>query len=370
MPKKPTKKLVSKPVRKSVRKPDQKNVKKISNKTTFDVISIGDPTIDTFLLIHDIEIKRIKGEQKALINWGDKLPVDEFHRTVAGNAANNAVGSSRLGLKTAFYTVVGDDAGGREITHKMKKEKVSDEYIRIDQSHPTNASTVLSYKGERTIFVYHEHRKYKLPKLASSNWVYLTSLGVGFETIYKDLADYLDESGAKLAFNPGTFQLRKGPKFNKLMLERTEVLSLNKEEAQGWVGDFDDPEELCERLTKLGPKTVVLTDGRRGAYTYGWGGYHYIPEFPGPRIEATGAGDAFTTAYVAALASGLSHTDALTWGPVNAGSVVQKIGPQEGLLSRKQIEAKLNKMRSYKPIVLDNEKAKSKVAALVGKKKD
>ncbi len=346
----------------------KKTTKKLKPK--FDIISIGDPTIDTFLFIHDIEIKKIGGVQKALINWGDKLPVDEFHRTVAGNAANNAVGSSRLGLKTAFYTVLAHDAGGREIVHKMRKEKVHADYIVIDDKHPTNASTVISYKGERTILVYHEHRKYKLPLLAVSKWVYLTSMGVGFEKIYKDLAGYIDATGAKLAFNPGTFQLRKGPKFNQLMLDRTSLLSLNKEEAQSWVGIVEDPEELCRRLCKLGPKAVVLTDGRKGAYSYSDEGYFYIPEFPGPRIEATGAGDGFTTAYVAALAYGKLHAEALQWGPVNAGNVVLKVGPQEGLLTRAQIQSKLSKMKTYKPVVLDNEKAKSKVAAMVGKKKD
>lgn len=338
-------------------------------KTKYDVISIGDPTIDTFLMIHDIEIKKMGGGQKAIISWGDKLPVDEFYRTVAGNAANNAVGSSRLGLKTAYYCVVGKDAGGREISHKMTKEGVSDDYIVMDQNHPTNASTVLSYQGERTIFVYHEHRKFKLPKFAPSRWVYLTSMGDGFEKIYKDLANYLDTTGAKLAFNPGTFQLRKGAKFNKIILERTEILSLNKEEAQSWVGDYDDPEELCKRLRKLGPKVITLTDGPKGAYSYSDEGYYYIPQFPGPRIEATGAGDGFTTAYVAAIVNGKTHMEALKWGPVNAGSVVSKIGPQEGLLTKTQLESKLSKMKSYKVVVLDNEKAKSKVAATVGKMK-
>ena len=88
----------------------------------FDIISIGDATIDTFLLIHDIEIKNIEGEKKAIINWGDKLPVDEFYRTVAGNAANNAVGASRLGLNAAFYTVFAHDTGGREIYHSARSD--------------------------------------------------------------------------------------------------------------------------------------------------------------------------------------------------------------------------------------------------------
>ncbi len=339
-------------------------------KTKFDIISIGDPTIDTFLFVDDVVVKKVKGQMKAEINWGDKLPVQKFYRSVAGNAANNAVGSSRLGMRTAFYTVLAHDAGGREIVHKMKKEKVATDYIVIDDKHPTNASTVLSHDGERTIFVYHEHRKYKLPKLAPSKYVYLTSLGVGFEKIYKDLADYLDKTGAKMVFNPGTFQLRKGPKFNRLMLERTHVLSINKEEAQSWVGDTEDFELLSKRLIKLGPKSVVITDGRKGAYSYSSEGYYYIPEFPGPRLEATGAGDSFTTAYTAALFYGLTHKEALQWGPINAGSVVNSIGPQLGLLTKKQILNHLAKHKNYKPVVLDTEKVKSKIASLIGKMKD
>lgn len=334
------------------------------------MIAIGDPTIDTFLFVDDVEVKKINGQLKAIISWGDKLPVHKFARTVAGNAANAAVGASRLGLKTAFYTVLAHDTGGREIVHKMRKEKVAADYIVIDEHHPTNASTVLSHKGERTIFVYHEHRKYKLPKMASAEWVYLTSMGTGFERIYKDLARYLDKTQAKLAFNPGTFQLRKGPKFNKLMLERTTVLSVNKEEAQSWVGNSEDFEVLAKKLQKLGPETVVITDGRKGAYSYGPEGYYYISEFPGPRIEATGAGDSFTTAYVGALASGLEHKDAIRWAPVNAGNVVMKIGPQEGLLTKKQILAKLARRKNFQPIVMCDAKTKSKVAAMVGKMKD
>jgi sugar/nucleoside kinase (ribokinase family) len=345
-----------------------KTVKKM--KTKYDFIAIGDPTIDTFLFVDDVEVQNVNGQKKAVISWGDKLPVQQFYKTVAGNAANAAVGASRLGLKTAYYAILADDSGGREIIHKMKKEKVATEYIVIDEKHPTNASTVLSHDGERTIFVYHEHRKYKLPKFAPAKFVYLTSLANGFEKLNTDLAKYLDETGAQLIFNPGTFQLRKGVKVNMPMLKRTAILSLNKEEAQSWVGDVADPEELCRRLQKLGPKSIVLTDGRKGAYSYSDEGYFYIPEFPGDRFEATGAGDGFTTAYSSARFYGMPHEQALQWGPVNAGSVVTKVGPQEGLLTKAQLEKNLKKMKTYVAIPLVDEQIKSRIAAEVGKKKD
>jgi ribokinase len=337
----------------------------------FDIISIGDPTIDTFLIVKDVEIKIIDGQKKAVINWGDKLPVDKFYRTVAGNAANNAVGSARLGLRTAFYCVVAHDTGGREIVHKMEKEGVSTRFIVKNDKHPTNASTVLSHEGERTIFVYHEHRKYKLPPLVHSAWVYLTSMGTGFDAIYKDLAKYLDQYKVRLGFNPGTFQLRAGPEKNKLILERTDLLSLNVEEAQSWVGDSGrDPEELCKKLMKLGVKAVALTDGRKGAYSYSEQGFYYIEEYPGPRIEATGAGDAFTTAYISALAHGLPHKEALRWGPMNAGSVVQQIGPQAGLLTKAEMAGQLKKLKDFKVIEITGQKNKKELMEMVSKKKD
>lgn len=337
----------------------------------FDIISIGDATIDTFLFIHDIKIKEIDGVKKALLNWGDKLPVDKLYKSVAGNAANNAVGSSRLGLKTAYYTVLAHDAGGREIIHKMKKEGVSDRYITIDDKHSTNASFVISFNGERTILVYHQHRKYHLPKLVHSQWIYLTSMGKGFEAVYSDLCKYIDRYDVKLGFNPGTFQLRAGVKINKPILERTDVLSVNVEEAQGWVGECGrDPEELCKKLCALGPRAVALTDGRRGAYSFNDDGFYYCPEFPGPRLEATGAGDAFTTAYIAGLFYGLRHHEALTWGPVNAGSVVQKIGPQAGLLTRHEIESRLKKMKSFKSIEITSKAIKDRVLKIVASKED
>jgi ribokinase len=313
----------------------------------FDIISIGDATIDTFLFIHDVEIKTIKGEKKALLNWGDKLPVDKMYRTVAGNAANNAVGSARLGLKTAFYSVLAHDTGGREIVHKMEKEGVSVQYIVKNDNHGTNASTVISFNGERTIFVYHEHRKYTLPELGKAKWIYLTSMGEGFEKIYPSLARYIDTHKVSLGFNPGTFQLRAGVKANLHMLERTSLLSLNFEEAQSWVGRASNPAELCKRLCRLGPKAIALTNGLLGAYSYSKEGFYFIPKFPGERVEATGAGDAFTTAYIAALCHGLPHREALRWGPVNAASVVSQIGPQAGLLKKRELEEKLLQAKNF-----------------------
>jgi len=65
-----------------------------------------------------------------------------------------------------------------------------------------------------------------------------------------------------------------------------------------------------------------------------------MPIYPDPKppFERTGAGDAFSSTFVAAIMKGATVEGALLWAPINAMSVVQKVGAQAGLLSVHQID--------------------------------
>jgi sugar/nucleoside kinase (ribokinase family) len=93
-------------------------------------------------------------------------------------------------------------------------------------------------------------------------------------------------------------------------------------------------------MRALGPKTVLITDGIKGAYAFDGTEMLSVSMYPDPKppTDRTGAGDASTSTIVAALALGLPLREALLWGPVNAMSVVQEIGAQKGLLSRGALE--------------------------------
>ena len=70
---------------------------------------------------------------------------------------------------------------------------------------------------------------------------------------------------------------------------------------------------------------------------------------PAPPVDRTGAGDSFSSTFTAAIALGLSPSEALAWGPINSMSVVQHIGAQKGLLTREKIEEYLkNAPEDYK----------------------
>jgi sugar/nucleoside kinase (ribokinase family) len=157
------------------------------------------------------------------------------------------------------------------------------------------------------------------------------------------VSDWLDENPAvKLAFGPGTYQLEAGAERLSRIYRRTEVLVLNREEAvKVSGGNYDDIHDLLSRLHALGPKTVVITDGPKGAYASNGQEVLKMPLYPDPAppYERTGAGDAFAATFVAALIKGNTIEGALQWAPINSMSVVQKVGSQAGLLNEAGIEA-------------------------------
>lgn len=308
----------------------------------FDLLSIGDATIDTFLFIKDATVNcSIKKDScQFCFNYGDKLPVERVVKTVAGNAANNAIGSARLGFKTGFVTLLGDDDSGQWISKKLKSEGVNTKFVQLDKKLQTNASTVLSFEGERTIFVYHAPRKYALPKeMPDAKFVYYTSVGENHERLNTDVVRYIKKTGAKLGFNPGTYQLRSAASELKKVIGVTQYLFVNKEEARTIVGEQSDIKSYLRELHKLGAAEVIITDGKNGSFVFAEDQFFTMGIPDTKVVERTGAGDSFATAYIAARAEGKKVTEAMCAGTMNSSSVIMYVGPQEGLLTKKGIAA-------------------------------
>jgi len=75
---------------------------------------------------------------------------------------------------------------------------------------------------------------------------------------------------------------------------------------------------------------------------------------PAPPYERTGAGDSFASTFISALALGKTPSEAIAWAPINSMSVVQKVGAQEGLLTREALEKLLAEAPdNYKAVKLD-----------------
>ncbi|MBI4037745.1 carbohydrate kinase family protein [Candidatus Curtissbacteria bacterium] len=312
----------------------------------FDIITIGDSTVDTSIKIHDASVQcNFNNENcKICLSFGDKIPVDAIGHSVAGNAANVVVGCAKLGLTSAIYTNLGGDSTAQLIKNAFDEAGVSSDYISEQKDKESNLSVIINFQNERTAMVYHQKWQYRLPVLADSSFVYYTSVSESFteSNIVNDVCNYLDKSNAKLVYGPGTYQLKADVKKYPRLLEKTEVFIINLEEAKKILGvDVAQeiaPKELLNKIHLLGPKNVVITDGEEGSYFTDGSVFLRLGILPVNVYEKTGAGDAYSSAFVSALCLGHDMKEAMVWGALNSASCIQKLGPQNGLLTLQELE--------------------------------
>lgn len=308
----------------------------------FDLIAIGNATIDEFLTLQNAtdHIRLENGELR--IKAGEKIPVDSCKFQLGGNAANVSAGVSRMGFNVALMAETGDDEFSEKIIKALKKENISDILIKKNNNIPSSFSVIINFAGERTIFSEHVKKEHNFSfENVSAEWAYLTSLGEDWRTPYEKTLDFVKRSGAKLAFNPGTLQLRAGKDSIADILAEAQILFLNMGEAvemSNLKSQISNIEEILKEIQKLGPKVVVITDAEKGSCLINEQGEiakHGI--FEGEVVERTGAGDAYASGFMSAVLSGKNLQESMEWGTKNAASVIGKIGAQTGLLTKEQL---------------------------------
>ncbi len=317
-----------------------------------DLLAIGDISIDQYMKVEKAVVNGSPDDEEAQIcfGFGSKIPISEYNATIAGNACNNVVASTKLGLKCAIYTECGDDPNAKKFAEVFEKIGVDYSSWTQDAKIPTNVHTIIVHKGERTILSYHANRNYKLKNWGKPKWIYYTSLSPNFDEFQKELVSYLKENkDIGVAFNPGSFHMKAGVDRLRNMLQVTDVLFVNEDEAKSLAGNFSK-EELHKALQKLGPKLTVVTDGKNGSSAHDGQKMTSLGILDEEiRVEdKTGAGDAHSAGFLAALHHGKSIEEALKWGTLNSAGVITKVGSVHGLLTKVQIEEKLSTNPKFK----------------------
>ncbi len=318
-----------------------------------DLLTIGNSVIDEFMEIDEASVHCDINHDNCIIsfNYADKIPVKSFRQVVAGNAVNVAIGCKTLGMATEIYTEVGNDANGTLILETLKNQGIGVEHSRQTDV-ATDVHPIVVFQGERTIFSYHSERIYEMPEMQLPKFIYYTSLGKGFESFQEKLEHELSkEENTIVAMNPGSGQLRTGLEAIRRFLKYTDVLFVNKEEAQKLTDNGNDIEGLHKKLAEMGTKLSVITDSTNGSSAYDGSEMVQIGIFDenSEVVDKTGAGDSFASGVLGAMFYGKNIEEALKWGAINSASVVTQIGANKGLCTKEEIETKLNQNLFTKP---------------------
>ena len=318
----------------------------------YDVITVGSATIDVFAKTRFSELIKIidpKGETDLLaFPSGSKILIDELEFTTGGGGTNTAVALSRLGHKVGFIGKLGTGTNSDFIYKNLKKEKIK---LLCEHGKGYAGYSVIldTLEHDRTILTYKgindELRREDIPyKKLKTKWFYFSAmLEESFHTQEK-LAEFAQQNNIKIAFNPSTYLAEKGIRNLKHILNRTNLLVLNKEEAALLVGN-DAIEGLLLKLISLGPKIVAITDGKHDLYVIDEK-HIYAAKPPFVKIvDTTGAGDAFAASFLSGILRKNDVEFAIKLGIANAASVITHYGAKNILLTYNEAIKSMKKLK-------------------------
>jgi sugar/nucleoside kinase (ribokinase family) len=329
----------------------------------FDIVTIGGATRDiTFITDKGRVVKTPENltEQSLLaFEYGAKIRSDEVYFNFGGGACNTAATFAKLGLRTVVNCKVGKDDSGKCILSNLKNIGVDTSLVQIDKDAKTGFSLVVVNKknkgGDRVIFVYKgasDFLEIRKKNLTGAKWIYLTSLAGYWEKSLDEISKAVEENRIRLAWNPGATQISAGKNKLEKFLNNAEIFIVNKDEAIELVqsdknlnldfNQINDSAVLARSIKSWGPKIVVITDGPEGAYVCDGENVLYSPATSRDKIDSTGAGDAFGSAFVGGYILNNNIEIALKHGIINSGNVVSEYGAQNGILSEDEIVKRLD----------------------------
>ena len=309
------------------------------------IVSLGAALQDIYLVDHDDLAPTAIGSDAIFGNVlvGSKVDIDHLSYEVGGGGINSAITFVRHGHEAIFISNVAHDTAGEAIMRVLDREGIDNSYVNFVGRKATGTSVILldSKGGERTILT-HRGASEKFDNLTAEDldliqpdFMYVTTLRGDMDTLLK-FFEKARELGTKIMFNPGIKELEQPKKLIGL-LEDVDILLVNKSEAARIVPGVVLT-ELLYHLNNYVP-VAIITDGAMGGIagnretgeTYRFGIYEDVK-----MRDATGAGDAFGSGFLAALADGKSFKRSLVFASANSTSVVTKVGANRGILTGKE----------------------------------
>jgi sugar/nucleoside kinase (ribokinase family) len=271
----------------------------------------------------------------------EKLELLNLVSLPGGQAASAAVGCARLGCRTQYLGVFGDDEHGRSVERALRAEGI-DTRACVTAPAPNRSAFIVvdSSAGTRAVLWRRD------PAL---QWPDTSAFG---GRVTRARALLVDTSDLEAAIAAATAARKTGvpvivdidrsePGVDQL-LKQVDVLVAAEGFPQAHTGATSMGKAMRQLSTEYGAGIVVVTLGASGALC--WDGETEVqsPGFVVPVVDPTGAGDAFRAGFLGAWLYGASYgttglSDVLDFANATAALKCRAVGAQTGLPSRAEV---------------------------------
>ena len=292
--------------------------------SSFDVVIVGSANLD------------LVARTPRLPKPGETVTGSNYFEFCGGKGANQAIAAARAEANTAFIGALGNDHAGETLRAAFFNDNVDISAVQF-VSEPTGRALIgVSDDGENSIIVVPGANHAitigdieRNAKIIASAKVLLCQLEVPLEVVRRAL-ELAGKKSIRI-LNPAPAQ-----SLSKELLQLVDVITPNEHEMKLLGGP--------EALLKCGVKTIVVTQGARGALMITNKGETQIPPFKVDPVDSTGAGDAFCGMLAARLATGESIHNALKAAVVSGALATLTEGAVPSLPVWSLVSSKLESM--------------------------
>lgn len=310
----------------------------------FQVVGIGNAMVDVlahaddaFLAENGIGkgIMQLIDMERAVELYGRIGPAKEIS---GGSAANTIAGIAHLGGRTAYVGKVKDDQLGAIFAHDLRAQGAVYEtrMASKDEAQETGRCIVLvTPDGERSMNTYLGVTEFLTPddidaaQMAQAEWIYLEGYRFdgpeSHQAFARAIAACKGAGGrVSITLSDAFCVERHRDAFRKMIAEDVDLLFANRSEILSMY-QTDDYEAALKAAARE-VAVVACTDGENGAHVLSAGQHWHVTAVPTKIVDATGAGDLFSGAFLWAITHGHDLETAARMGNIAASEVIGHIG--------------------------------------------
>ncbi|MFX1444661.1 MAG: carbohydrate kinase family protein [Promethearchaeota archaeon] len=308
-----------------------------------ELITIGSCTLDCIIQIKDILrfelFDREIVKKYTAIEYSKKLNIENVRFVPGGSGANIAANCAMLGLRTTYIGILGNDFSAEICLDDMKMRGVDLSQIKQTDEDGTAFSvilrtdwgkdrSILAAKGANNLLQPSDIKEELFENIKAFAWTSLTTES-GCQAIEKALT-LTKNNGGKVFAAPSMSIIKNNPKWAKILISNSDVVSLNSDEAQEFTGEKDIL-HMIHHFLKLGVGLISITDGPNGSIISDGKEIVNSNVYQGKVEDTTGAGDAFLSGILISTLNNFSLQKTSKMATAMSFLECKEIGVREGL---------------------------------------
>ncbi|MDA1317069.1 MAG: carbohydrate kinase family protein [bacterium] len=300
-----------------------------------DIISLGTVSID--LYYKGDTLTHQDGRFELAI--GGKYYADHFYQGLGGGGANVAMGLKAAGLNVGLIAKIGNNPFKDMIKSALNNANIHhEEYCDIEKDYINISSVLLDPKGEKTIINYRTPHQHVMTcaadfqKLDNTKAIYMANLSKVPLNERIDILSYAKKKGIMVFANLNVTDCRRPIEQILHFVRHVDVTIINSHEYADMIKvpfqSIDFHKDIVKKYSLFNEDDVlVVTDGRKGSYAYHGGKvYHEKAAEVHEVVDTTGAGDAYTAAFIASYLKVKDIEQSMQAGSKYAVKILSKIG--------------------------------------------